>query len=68
MLDLIEQALNRERIGFRRIDGQTSLEGRREALMEFSHLPECVVMLASIGSAAEGYVLLITCGSLSPDF
>lgn len=67
MLDLIEQALDREGICFQRIDGQTSLEGRRKAVLEFNGLPDCTVMLASIGSAAEGYGLLVTCDGLSHD-
>lgn len=54
MLDLIEQAFREEKIGWRRIDGQTSLEGRRRAVSEFSGSSDCTVMLASIGSAAEG--------------
>lgn len=54
MLDLIEQALRAEMIECQRIDGQTSIEGRRMAVSEFSNNSECTVMLASIGSAAEG--------------
>lgn len=55
MLDLIEQALDKAQFGFRRIDGHTSLEGRRKSVQEFNDNPDCTVMLASIGSAAEGY-------------
>jgi SNF2 family DNA or RNA helicase len=55
MLDLIEQALYKAQFGFRRIDGHTSLEGRRKAMQEFNDSPDCTVMLASIGSSAEGY-------------
>jgi SNF2 family DNA or RNA helicase len=55
MLDLIEQALCKAQFGFRRIDGHTSLEGRRKAVQEFNGGPDCTVMLASIGSSAEGY-------------
>jgi SNF2 family DNA or RNA helicase len=55
MLDLIEQAFSKEQFGFQRIDGHTSLEGRRKAVQEFNDNPDCTVMLASIGSSAEGY-------------
>lgn len=57
MLDLIEQAIHAENMGWQRIDGQTSLEGRRKAVSEFSGRSDCTVMLASIGSAAEGYAV-----------
>lgn len=60
MLDLIEQALCEAGIGFQRIDGQTSLEGRRNAMLDFNGRADCKVMLASIGSAAEGYGLPVT--------
>lgn len=56
MLDLVAQALQREPIGFQRINGKTSLEGRRKAMQEFNDNPHCIVLLASIGSSAEGYV------------
>lgn len=55
MLDLIEQALRGAQIGFQRIDGRTSLEGRRNAMLDFNERSDCIVMLATIGSAAEGY-------------
>lgn len=54
MLDLIEQAFRQEKIVCTRIDGQTSIEGRLRAVSEFSGRPDCTVMLASIGSTAEG--------------
>jgi SNF2 family DNA or RNA helicase len=54
MLDLIQRALHSEGFGFQRIDGKTSLEGRRMAIEQFNQNPECTVMLASIGSAGEG--------------
>ena len=57
MLDLIAQAFHQERIGFQRIDGHTSPEGRRKAMREFKDDPNCTVMLASIGSDTEGYGL-----------
>lgn len=55
MLDLIERAIRSENIGWQRIDGRTNLECRQSAVSEFSGRPDCLVMLASIGSAAEGY-------------
>lgn len=54
MLDLIQQALSIYSFGNCRIDGSTTLEGRRMALKRFNEDPECSVMLATIGSAGEG--------------
>ena len=56
MLDLIEAQLDRHGYMFQRIDGQTTLEARSEALRQFNAIDECTVMLASIGSCGEGYV------------
>jgi hypothetical protein len=56
MLDLIELELQRKGFDFERIDGQTSLEARGEALRKFNEVPHCTVMLASIGSCGEGCV------------
>ncbi|KAI2626051.1 SNF2 family N-terminal domain-containing protein [Hypomontagnella submonticulosa] len=58
MLDLVQQALHQEQICFQRIDGRTSLEGRRRALQEFNVNPDYTVMLATIGSSAEGINLI----------
>lgn len=58
MVDLIEQAIREDNIGCRRIDGQTSLEARIRAVSDFNASSDCTVMLASIGSAGEGYVYL----------
>ena len=55
MLDMIEIALRNNRFLFKRIDGQKSLNERTEALDTFNMDPSCTVMLASIGSVAEGY-------------
>lgn len=55
MLDLLEPSLRKQGFVFRRIDGQTSLQARCEALSQFNEDPECTVMLASIGSCGEGY-------------
>ncbi|KAH6845633.1 SNF2 family N-terminal domain-containing protein [Chaetomium sp. MPI-CAGE-AT-0009] len=54
MLNFIERALRNDGISYRRIDGQTTLQGRREALAAFQDDADCKVMLASIGSVAEG--------------
>jgi hypothetical protein len=55
MLDMIETALRTNGFSFQRIDGQKSLEQRIRALDAFNDDPTCTVMLASIGSVAEGY-------------
>jgi len=55
MLDMIETALRTNGFSFQRIDGQKSLEQRTRALDAFNNDPTCTVMLASIGSVAEGY-------------
>ncbi|KAI4153121.1 MAG: hypothetical protein LQ340_002495 [Diploschistes diacapsis] len=54
MLDLIELSLRKQGFVFRRIDGQTSLQARGEALSQFKEDPTCTIMLASIGSCGEG--------------
>ena len=54
MLDFIGKALQKNNIAFRRIDGQTTLKGRAEALRAFRSDRHCQVMLASIGSVGEG--------------
>jgi len=59
MLDLISSALNPElaSLGFSlaRIDGQSSLNQRRNTLDQFNSDPGCVIMLATIGAVGEGY-------------
>ena len=55
MLDMIENALRMSGFLFQRIDGQKSLQQRARALYAFNNNPTCTVMLASIGSVAEGY-------------
>jgi hypothetical protein len=57
MLDLIGAALREKGLVFQRIDGQSSLSQRKEALKDFDSDPKCTVMLASIGAAGEGCVL-----------
>lgn len=54
MLDLLEVALQANNFVFERIDGKTPLEKRSLALKRFSEDSSCTVMLASIGSVAEG--------------
>ncbi|KAI1179911.1 SNF2 family N-terminal domain-containing protein [Nemania sp. FL0916] len=58
MLDLIQQAFYTEQIKFQRIDGQTTLERRQKAMQEFKEDTDCMVMLATIGSCAEGVDLV----------
>ena len=54
MLDLIQQALSDHNFKTCRIDGGTSVEGRKAALNMFDNDADCSVMLATIGSAGEG--------------
>jgi SNF2 family DNA or RNA helicase len=54
MLDLIEKALEGEKIQFQRIDGTKTFGQRRDALQEFRNTMSCNVLLASLGSAAVG--------------
>ncbi|OCK85547.1 hypothetical protein K432DRAFT_318094 [Lepidopterella palustris CBS 459.81] len=59
MLDLIEIALRANGFIFQRIDGQKSLDQRIRALDVFNNNLACTVMLASIGSVAEGVDLQV---------
>ncbi|KAI1640419.1 hypothetical protein F4809DRAFT_590021 [Biscogniauxia mediterranea] len=54
MLDQVEQALRATGFNYQRIDGQSSLRSRSDAMRLFSEDSNCAVMLASIGSAGEG--------------
>ncbi|KAH7148333.1 SNF2 family N-terminal domain-containing protein [Dactylonectria macrodidyma] len=54
MLDLIGVALGDKDMKFCRIDGQSSLSQRKQALKAFGNDPECNIMLASIGAVGEG--------------
>lgn len=54
MLDLVRQALQANKLGFERVDGQTSLDNRSKAINRFTNDPTCTVMLASISAAGEG--------------
>ena len=56
MLDLVQHHLDLNGFTFQRIDGQSSLPKRRNAICRFNDDPKCTVMLASIASAGEGYV------------
>lgn len=56
MLDLLEEALKSDGFTVQRIDGRCSLQERDSALRQFNEDPGCTIMLASIGSAGEGYV------------
>jgi SNF2 family DNA or RNA helicase len=64
MLDLVQKDLKDEGFDLARIDGQTSLNKRREAIMQFQENSNCTIMLASIGSAGEGYVVYLLSQSL----
>ena len=57
MLSLVQKDLEDEGFKLVRIDGQTSLNERWRAITQFKEDPNCTVMLASIGSAGEGYVV-----------
>ncbi|KAF2647161.1 hypothetical protein K491DRAFT_644351 [Lophiostoma macrostomum CBS 122681] len=59
MLDLIQSALSTYSFKACRIDGNTSLEGRKIVLEAFNNDPGCSVMLATIGSAGEGLDLTV---------
>ncbi|KAJ3462337.1 hypothetical protein MRS44_007123 [Fusarium solani] len=54
MLDLVEIALRQSGYCNERIDGQSSLPQRRDAISKFNNDPACTVFLATIGSAGEG--------------
>ncbi|KAL4877425.1 SNF2 family N-terminal domain-containing protein [Aspergillus karnatakaensis] len=54
MLDLVAEALQRSGYQYTRIDGQSSLQNRYSEIQRFDQHDCCTVMLASIGSAAEG--------------
>jgi len=54
MLDLIQVSLKADGLPFQRIDGQTSLSKRIDALNSFNNDCDCQVLLASIGSIGEG--------------
>jgi SNF2 family DNA or RNA helicase len=56
MLDLIGTALTATRINFERIDGTKTHGQRYRALQTFRHDENCTVLLASMGSAATGWV------------
>ena len=56
MLDLIAVALHDKGWNFHRVDGQSSLLQRREAIEKFNTDPGSNIMLASIGAAGEGCV------------
>ncbi|RSL95790.1 hypothetical protein CEP52_011840 [Fusarium oligoseptatum] len=58
MLDLIGAALGDEDMKFCRIDGQSSMPQRKQALETFLNDAECNIMLASIGAVGEGIDLV----------
>ncbi|KAK7906556.1 hypothetical protein PG985_016293 [Apiospora marii] len=67
MLDLTQQALQSRGFSCQRIDGQTSLQGRSNAMKAFDEDDECTVMLATIGSAGEGTVRASPGAPLEPN-
>ncbi|MCJ1307332.1 hypothetical protein MMC25_000978 [Agyrium rufum] len=56
MLDLVGLVLRDLSYVLCRIDGQSSLPARREALEHFDHFHQRAIMIATIGSCGEGYV------------
>lgn len=54
MLDLLGTALQANHFEFERIDGRSSFEQRSVALKRFRESSSCTIMLATIGSMAEG--------------
>lgn len=56
MLDLVQCHLQLDGFTVQRIDGQSSLAKRSEAMRLFRDDPKCTIMLAGIGSAGEGCV------------
>jgi SNF2 family DNA or RNA helicase len=54
MLDLLAAYMHCEGFNFERIDGQKSLEQRTRSLDRFRIDSMCTIMLASVGSVAEG--------------
>ncbi|KAF8538868.1 SNF2 family N-terminal domain-containing protein [Trichophaea hybrida] len=54
MLDLVEQALDAEGIGFQRLDGSTTLQQRNKRIGSFRNDDDCTVLLATIGTAGVG--------------
>lgn len=58
MLDLIADALRDKGVDFCRIDGRSTLSQRGKALDRLRNDPACTVVLASIGAAGEGCVLV----------
>ncbi|KAH6626208.1 P-loop containing nucleoside triphosphate hydrolase protein [Chaetomium sp. MPI-SDFR-AT-0129] len=63
MLNLISQALDPQLVSLglssARIDGQSSLQNRRDTLDRFNSDKGCVVMLATIGAVGEGIDLSV---------
>lgn len=59
MMNEVQNDLENEGFNLERIDGKASLDQRRKAIHRFKEDPSCTIMLASIGSAGEGYVILL---------
>lgn len=56
MLDLLERNLQLCGLKLERIDGSRTLPQRRQALENFRTNSSCTILLATLGSAAVGYV------------
>ncbi|KAK6342296.1 hypothetical protein TWF718_007699 [Orbilia javanica] len=54
MLDLVEVALRRNKIGFTRMEGSLTTKERRERLRIFRSDPNCRVFLSTLGSGSTG--------------
>ncbi|KAI1802019.1 SNF2 family N-terminal domain-containing protein [Daldinia bambusicola] len=59
MLDRIGRALSENSFTYQRLDGSMNLAQRCYALEEFRTKPNCIILLASLGSAAVGLNLTI---------
>lgn len=59
-LDAVECALEDNRVGYVRFDGQTSSGNRKMALRRLHNDPSVRVMLITVGCGAVGYGPLIT--------
>ena len=67
MLNIIGKALTHFGFHYQRLDGQSSLQQRDIAIRRFNQDVNYTVMLASIGSAGEGWVLNLFLLTPAPD-
>jgi SNF2 family DNA or RNA helicase len=59
MLNLISLELDRQGIGYTRLDGSMTLEKRVQSIKSFREDENKTVMLATIGSSGVGYDLIV---------